>query len=123
MSLQSYKDIIENIYSNPNYLDRYNKINPILFDTTLRDGIQNANPEHFSTESKQTIFHNILHNYKCRMSTLMLKNTLHTWIHAHGHTQIVYGEKAPGESARSSLTSSTCKPTRCGPDPTKKNKK
>lgn len=62
-SLQCHKDIIENIYSNPNYLDGYNKINPILFDKTLRDGIQNANPEHFSTEYKQTIFHNILHNY------------------------------------------------------------
>jgi hypothetical protein len=64
MSLQSHKDIIENIYSNPKYLDMYNIINPILFDTTLRDGIQNANPEHFSTECKQTIFHNIITNYK-----------------------------------------------------------
>ena len=63
MSLQYYKDIMENIYSNPTYLDRYNKINPILFDTTLRDGIQNANPEHFSTESKKNILNNILNNY------------------------------------------------------------
>ena len=63
MSLVSYKHIIEYIKSVPEYLDIYNKFQPILFDTSLRDGIQNANPEHFSTEYKEKIFHNIINNY------------------------------------------------------------
>jgi len=34
-----------------------------IFDTTLRDGIQNASPEIFTTKYKETILNNILINY------------------------------------------------------------
>jgi len=41
----------------------YNKINPQLFDVSLRDGIQTANVENFSTNKKKQLFHDILSNY------------------------------------------------------------
>jgi hypothetical protein len=41
----------------------FNKINPQLFDVSLRDGIQSANAENFPTNKKMQIFHNILSNY------------------------------------------------------------
>ena len=37
----------------------YNKINPILFDVSLRDGIQNAKIENFPLYIKKDIFDNI----------------------------------------------------------------
>jgi isopropylmalate/homocitrate/citramalate synthase len=37
----------------------YNKINPILFDVSLRDGIQNAKIENFPLHIKKSIFDNI----------------------------------------------------------------
>lgn len=37
------------------------KINPILFDVSLRDGIQNAKIENFPLDKKIDIFHSILH--------------------------------------------------------------
>ena len=37
----------------------YNKINPILFDVSLRDGIQNAKIENFPLHIKKSIFNNI----------------------------------------------------------------
>lgn len=37
----------------------YNKINPMLFDVSLRDGIQNAKIENFPLHIKKTIFDNI----------------------------------------------------------------
>lgn len=37
----------------------YNKINPILFDVSLRDGIQNAKIENFPLHIKKTIFDSI----------------------------------------------------------------
>ena len=55
--------ILQLINSNPKYKNIYNKINPILFDVSLRDGIQNANIENFPTNKKIDIFHNILNDY------------------------------------------------------------
>jgi isopropylmalate/homocitrate/citramalate synthase len=37
---------------------------PIFFDTTLRDGIQTANPNDYSTQHKMDIFKNIITNYR-----------------------------------------------------------
>jgi len=40
----------------------YNKINPILFDVSLRDGIQNAKIENFPLYIKKEIFDNIIYS-------------------------------------------------------------
>jgi len=40
----------------------YNKINPILFDVSLRDGIQNAKIENFPLYIKKDIFDNIIYS-------------------------------------------------------------
>lgn len=47
-------------------MDIYNKINPILFDVSLRDGIQNAKIEDYSTENKKYIFDTIVNKYHPR---------------------------------------------------------
>lgn len=41
--------------------DIYNKINPILFDVSLRDGIQNAKIENFPLHIKKDIFDNMIY--------------------------------------------------------------
>jgi len=41
----------------------YNIINPQLFDVSLRDGIQNAKVENFTTNKKMILFNNILRTY------------------------------------------------------------
>ena len=38
----------------------YDSLSPILFDVSLRDGIQNASPEKYTTEYKKMIFHRIM---------------------------------------------------------------
>jgi hypothetical protein len=44
------------------------KNKPILFDVSLRDGIQNAKPENFPLDKKMDIFHSILHsNMACNI--------------------------------------------------------
>ena len=48
----------------PYKLEIYSKINPRLFDVSLRDGIQNAVPCHFPTSYKKTIMNRILHEYR-----------------------------------------------------------
>jgi hydroxymethylglutaryl-CoA lyase len=40
------------------------QINPQLFDVTLRDGIQAASVEIYTTSKKKDVFHNIMDNYK-----------------------------------------------------------
>jgi len=40
----------------------YNKINPILFDVSLRDGIQNAKIENFPLYIKKDIFNNMIYS-------------------------------------------------------------
>lgn len=41
----------------------YRKINPVLFDVSLRDGIQKADPSKYPTQVKKTIFHKIFTKY------------------------------------------------------------
>jgi hypothetical protein len=41
----------------------YTKINPKLFDVSLRDGIQNADPAKYPTQVKKQIFQNIFKRY------------------------------------------------------------
>lgn len=48
---------------NKNFLIFYNSLNIKLFDVTLRDGIQNANPKNFSLEKKISLFNEIKNNY------------------------------------------------------------
>jgi hydroxymethylglutaryl-CoA lyase len=56
-SSQFIKNTIQNCFKRKALLE---KINPILFDVSLRDGIQNANPENFPLSKKIEIFHSIL---------------------------------------------------------------
>ena len=51
--------IRKNIFARPKKTDIFNQINPILFDVSLRDGIQNANFDDFPTSKKMHIFHTI----------------------------------------------------------------
>ena len=51
---------LNNIKSLPTFRELYNKINPILCDVSLRDGIQNAKVENYPTEHKKEVFQNIM---------------------------------------------------------------
>jgi len=51
---------LTNIKSLPTFRELCNKINPILCDVSLRDGIQNAKVENFPTEHKKKVFQNIM---------------------------------------------------------------
>ena len=55
--------IVKKILSNTIYNTIYQKINPLLFDVSLRDGIQTAKVENFPTNRKKEIFHAILTEY------------------------------------------------------------
>jgi isopropylmalate/homocitrate/citramalate synthase len=50
----------EKIFTNPKYLQIYKKINPILFDVTLRDGIQTLKPENFPFSKKMDLLHQLI---------------------------------------------------------------
>jgi hypothetical protein len=52
--------ILKNILACPKRTAIFNRINPILFDVSLRDGIQAANKEYFSTDIKKEILRSIL---------------------------------------------------------------
>ena len=52
--------ILKNIMACPKRTAVFNRINPILFDVSLRDGIQGANKEGFSTDIKKEILRNIM---------------------------------------------------------------
>lgn len=54
---------IMNMVSNHIKRDIYKSLNPILFDVSLRDGIQKANPEKYDTKMKKHIFHHIFEKY------------------------------------------------------------
>lgn len=58
-----YQSIRNNILSSPKYFEIYKKINPILFDVSLRDGIQNADPADFDSIYKMEIFDSLLSSY------------------------------------------------------------
>lgn len=51
---------VSNIKSLPTFRELYSKINPILYDVTLRDGLQNAKVEDYPTEHKKKVFQNIM---------------------------------------------------------------
>jgi isopropylmalate/homocitrate/citramalate synthase len=54
------------------------KLNPILFDVSLRDGIQNANPDNFPLSRKKEIFHSIINSNitnKIEIGSLVSKNS------------------------------------------------
>jgi len=57
-SSQFIKNTIQNCFKRKAILE---KINPILFDVSLRDGIQNASYENFPLSKKIDVFHSILH--------------------------------------------------------------
>ena len=50
----------ETILACPKKASIYNKIKPILFDVSLRDGIQNAKVENYTTNIKMDIFYDII---------------------------------------------------------------
>jgi isopropylmalate/homocitrate/citramalate synthase len=52
------------ILNHPYKLEIYSKINPRLFDVSLRDGIQNAIPCHYPTHHKKTIMEKIWREYR-----------------------------------------------------------
>lgn len=51
---------LKNIQSLPRFRELCNKINPILCDVSLRDGLQNAKMEDYLTERKKEVFQNIM---------------------------------------------------------------
>lgn len=54
---------LQKIMQNKYYKSVYDKINPILFDVSLRDGIQNAVIENFPTQRKIEIFQTLFTYY------------------------------------------------------------
>jgi len=61
--MRQCSQILKKISECPKRSSLYNKINPQLFDVSLRDGIQSANAENFPTNIKKELFHNILRTY------------------------------------------------------------
>lgn len=54
------------LYSNDDYLKLYNKINPRIFDVSLRDGLQSVDiceQQNYTTENKLKIYKNIIEMY------------------------------------------------------------
>jgi isopropylmalate/homocitrate/citramalate synthase len=55
-----YHHIRTQIKNSARKMDVYNKVKPILFDVSLRDGIQKADPRKYNTQKKEDILHDIL---------------------------------------------------------------
>lgn len=55
---------MKTVLTKPTYSQLLQKINPILFDVSLRDGIQRANPIHFDTQKKTRLLSTIYKKYK-----------------------------------------------------------
>lgn len=71
MKLKEYpschQSLINFINSNEIYLNTYKKLNIILFDSSLRDGIQNVNInelKNYNTNNKINLFNKIIEKYK-----------------------------------------------------------
>jgi len=62
--MKKCSQILKNIKECPKKYAIYNKINPILCDVSLRDGIQNAKKENFPTDKKMSIFHTIVTEFQ-----------------------------------------------------------
>lgn len=63
----NFKSLLKLINSKPIYKQIYFSLNPIIFDTTLRDGLQNIKGKNiirYSTSSKIEIYNNILKKYR-----------------------------------------------------------
>jgi len=58
-----FNKMLQTIKSNPEYHNVLKKMNPILFDVSLRDGIQNAKVENYPTAIKRGVFHDILERF------------------------------------------------------------
>jgi hydroxymethylglutaryl-CoA lyase len=61
--MKSTAQILKNIMACPKRTTIYNRINPKLFDVSLRDGIQAADKQKFSTEIKKGILRNIINEH------------------------------------------------------------
>ena len=61
--MKSASQIIKHIAACPKRMSVYKYVNPTLFDVSLRDGIQNANKDHFSTDIKKQILRNIINDF------------------------------------------------------------
>lgn len=62
-----YKSLRKLIDSNENYKNIYNSLNPVIFDTTLRDGLQNikiSKLDEYSTQHKLELYNKIKTKYK-----------------------------------------------------------
>jgi isopropylmalate/homocitrate/citramalate synthase len=57
-------EYLKKIMSNVKFSIAYKYINPILFDVSLRDGIQNAKQENYPTALKQQIFCHIINKHR-----------------------------------------------------------
>jgi len=53
---------LSNVKSLPTFRELYKKINPILCDVSLRDGLQNAKVDDYPTEHKKKVFQNIMNS-------------------------------------------------------------
>jgi len=62
--MKHYSQILKKIKDCPQKNAIYQKINPVLFDVSLRDGIQNAKIENFPTNKKMAIFNTIIKDFK-----------------------------------------------------------
>jgi len=61
--MKSIPQILKNISACPKKFAVFNRINPILFDVSLRDGIQAAKKENFSIDIKKKMFKKIIGEY------------------------------------------------------------
>jgi hydroxymethylglutaryl-CoA lyase len=61
--MKSAVQILKSILECPKKTSIYKRINPILFDVSLRDGIQNASKDRYNTNIKKEIFKNIVKEF------------------------------------------------------------
>lgn len=62
-----YKSLIKFISSNNKFENIYYSLNPVIFDTTLRDGLQNIKPSelnNYSTQNKVELYNKITNEHK-----------------------------------------------------------
>jgi len=62
--MKTASQILKKIFQCPKRKTIFNRINPILFDVSLRDGIQNADKQKFSTDIKKGILRNIMSEHQ-----------------------------------------------------------
>jgi hypothetical protein len=62
--MNSLGRVRQKIVSNLEYRKIYERMNIQLFDSSLRDGIQHANPKYYPIQKKSDMFYDIITNYK-----------------------------------------------------------